>query len=464
MSRLSIAKILAEFATNLEYNDLPKSVVEQAKRCLLDTIGVTLAGSRTDMGKTFISLAKEWGGTMESTIFGDGAKVPSTSASLVNGTMGHVHELDDGHRFAFGHPGVTCIPAAIAVAEKIDAGGKDLITATVLGYDIFVRIAKAINPSHRDRGFHTTGTCGTFGAAAAAGKILDLDEKEMVNALGIAAIQSAGIMEVMHGESRIKPLNAGRAAYNGSLSALLAERGITSPSTIFEGENGFFRAYSDNYDAKEIVDGLGEDFRIGEIYTKLYAACRNIHPAIDCTLHLARENKLTPEEIDKIVVKTYSTAYKLTGKEYEPKTESTAKFSTPYCLAAAITYRRVGLNEFTQDKISDKRLLQLARKVKVEVDPKIDKLAPEKREALVEIFTKKGDRYKWMVENPRGEPENPVSDEDLRAKFRALVSPVLDSEKAYDIIKIVDRLDKIKDVKNLTKFLVPIPLRANAQI
>lgn len=181
MSSLSIADRLAVFIANLEYDALPKAVVEQAKRCLLDTIGVALAGSWTDTGKTFTSLAREWGGIEEATIFGDGVKVPSTNAALVNGTMGHVHELDDGHRFALGHPGVASIPAAIAVAEKVGAGGKELITATVLGYDIFVRIAMAVNPSHRSRGFHTTGTCGTFGAAAAGGKILGLDEKGMAN-------------------------------------------------------------------------------------------------------------------------------------------------------------------------------------------------------------------------------------------------------------------------------------------
>lgn len=454
MSSVSITNVLSEFAVNLDYNDLPALVVNQAKMCLLDTIGVTLAGSRTDVGKTFISLVKDWGGVEESTIFGDGGKVPSPSAALVNGTMGHVHELDDGHRFAFGHPGVTSIPPSIAIAEKMSLSGRDLIVATVLGYEIFIRIAMAINPSHRDRGFHTTGTCGTFGAAVAVGKILGLNQEEMINTLGIAAVQAAGLMEVMRGESKIKPLNAGRAAHNGIFAALLAEQGLTAPRTIFEGEFGFFKAYADNYNVKEIVDRLGEDYKIGGIYIKLYAACRNIHPAIDCILNLVKENKLTPEEIDKIFVKTYSTAYKLTGTEYEPKTVSTAKFSTPFCLAAAITYGRVGVNEFTLDKIMDKRLLRLARKVKVEVDPEIDKLAPEKRGATVEIFTNEGSRYIWTVENPRGEPEKPVSDEELHDKFKIITSPIINDKKVYSIINTVDKLEKLKDIKDLTKYFV----------
>ena len=454
MSGLSAADRLAVFARNLEYVDLPKAVVEQAKRCLLDTIGVTLAGSKTDTGKTFISLAREWSGIEEATIIGDGARVPSPNAALVNGTVGHVHELDDGHRFALGHPGVTSIPAAIAVAEKVAANGRELITATVLGYDVFVRIAKSVNPSHRSRGFHTTGTCGTFGAAAAAGKILGLDEKEMVNAIGIAGVQAAGLMEVMRGESQIKPLNAGRAAHNGSLAALLAERGVTAPRTILEGDDGFCKAYSDKYATKRIVEELGENYSIMGIYVKLHAACRHAHPAIDCALHLVREHTLTPEEVERVVVKTYTAAYRLTGTEYEPKTASTAKFSIPYCLATALTYGRVGLDEFTMDKIGDEGLLKLARRVAVQVDPEIDKLAPDKRGASVELFIKGGGRYKWMVDNPRGEPEKPVSNKELRDKFKTLVNPVLGSDKASKIINTVNRLEKMKNVKDLTRLLL----------
>lgn len=453
MSKSSIAERLAFFAKNLEYEDLPKTVVEQAKRCLLDTIGVVLAGYKTDTGKIFTSLAREWGGIEEATIFGDGIRVPSTHAALVNGTMGHVHELDDGHRFALGHPGVTSIPAAIALAEKVGADGKLLIAGTVLGYDVFVRIARAVNPSHRTRGFHTTGTCGTFGAAAAAGKILGMEEKGFINALGIAGVQAAGLMEVMRGDSLIKPLNAGRAAHNGTLAAILAERAITAPSTILEGDNGFCKAYSDNYDTKKILEGLGEEYPIMGVYVKLHAACRHVHPAIDCVLQLVRDHSLATDEIERVVVRTYLAAYRLTGMEYEPRTESTAKFSLPYCLAAALTYGTVGPEEFTMDKISDRNLLKLAKRVEVKVDPEIDKLTPEKRGASVEILMKGGGLFRWNVDNPRGEPEKPVNNEELRQKFKTLVNPVLGTNKASNIINTVKRLEKLKDVKVLTKLL-----------
>jgi len=449
---VSIADSLANYLTDLQFDDLPKNVVEKAKMCLIDTIGVTLAGSRTETGRMIISLVKEWGGNEEATIFGDGCKVPSANAALVNGTLGHIHELDDGHRVAMGHPGVTSIPAAMAIAEKVGAKGKELITATVLGYEVFIRLAMSVNPSHRDRGFHTTGTCGVFGAAAAAGKVLGLDKKSMVNALGIAGIQAAGLIEVMRGESRLKPLNAGKAAYNGVLAALLAKKGFTAPYTIFEGNDGFLRAYSDKYDIRTVTNGLGEDYLIKEIYVKPYAACRNAHPTIDCVLHLAKEHSLTPEEIEKVVVKTYYTAYKLTGTEYKPKTESTAKFSLPYCVAAALTYGNLGPDEFTIKKITDKVLLQLASKVHVEVDAELDKLAPRKRGAFVTITTNSGGIYEWKVDNPRGEPEIPLSTDEVMFKFQSLVGPVLGYDRAQDILDIMDKYERLDDIRKKTKF------------
>jgi len=453
MSYSSLARRLAEFVEYIEYNDLPSEVVMQAKRCLLDTIGVVLAGSKTETGLIFSLFFKELGGIREATIFGDGSKVPATHAALVNGTMGHVHELDDGHRFALGHPGVTSIPAALAVAEKVGVGGKELIAAICLGYEIFARIAKAVNPSHRSRGFHTTGTCGTFGATVSAAKILGLKDKSIVNAFGIAGLQTAGLMEVMRGESRVKPFNAGRAASNGVLSALLADKGITAPETILEGDNGFLKAYSDKVDLQKIIDGLGEDFEIMKTYVKLHAACRHAHPAIDCMLHLINEYNLTSDQVESIAVKTYSAAYNLTGKEYHPKTESTAKFSIPYCLAAALIYGRVGLNEFDMDKINNKVLLQLASKVKVEVNPDIDRLVPDKRGASIDVVTKSGERHKWTVENPRGEPEDPVTEKELKTKFTTLVSPILDTKRATKIINIIDRLEYLENVNDLTNIL-----------
>jgi 2-methylcitrate dehydratase PrpD len=272
----------------------------------------------------------------------------------------------------------------------------------------------------------------------------------MANALGIAGIHAAGLMEVMRGESMIKPLNSGRAANNGVLSALLAEQGITAPRTIFEGNDGFLRAYSDHYDAEKLMEGLGDEYPIMGTYVKLHAACRHAHPAIDCALKLAEKHDLTPDLVEEVVVRTYQTVYRLTGTEYEPKTVSTAKFSTPYCIAAALTFGRVSLDAFTPEKIADPKLLKLAQRVKVVVDPEIDILAPEKRGASLEITVEGGNKYEWAVGNPRGEPEYPVSDEELKDKFRSLVNPVLGSKYVKKIIKKIWELENLEDIRELT--------------
>jgi 2-methylcitrate dehydratase PrpD len=449
----SLANSLGVFIKNLKYKDLPKEVISKAKLSLLDTLGVILAGSNTDIGTKLISMARDLGGKPESTILGGCIKVPSLTAAYVNGTMGHVHELDDGHRFALGHPGVTTIPAALALAEKVGTNGKDLITAIVVGYDIFVRIAKVVNPSHRGRGFHTTGTCGTFGAATAAGKILDLDEKGYVNAIGIAGLHASGLMEVMSGESQVKPLNAGRAAHDGILSAILAENGISAPDTILEGKKGFFKAYSDAFNSNILLEKLGGTFHIMGTYFKFHAACRHAHPAIDGIISLMSEYHINIEDIEKVIVDTYQAAYDLTGTEYEPKTESTAKFSMPYCIAATLKYGKVGIDEFTPNKISNRDTLQLAKKVVVRVDPEIDKLAPEKRGAKVTVHMKGGTKYDHVVENPRGEPENIVSKNEVIDKFKILTRNTLERVKIDTIIKSVKKLEKLDDISDLIMLL-----------
>jgi len=450
----TLSKQLAKFIEETRYDKLEGKIVDQAKKCFLDFIGVSLLGSSSDIGKILIDFMKSMGGAKESTIIGEPYKIPCINAAFVNGTMAHVHELDDGHRFAMGHPGAPVIAAALAVGEKVDATGKELITAIVVGYEVFIRIACSINPSHLQRGFHTTGTCGTFGAAAAAGKILNLNIEELTNALGIAGIQAAGLMEVMRGESIVKPLQPGRAAQSGVLAALLAQRGVTAPDTILEGENGFCRATSDTFKLEEITKDLGKNYGIMGVYFKLHASCRHIHPAIDATLELINKYNISPEEIKEVRVRTYSVAYKLCGKEYEPKTVSTAKFSLPYCIAVAILYRNVGPDAFTIEKIRDQTILNLAKRVKVEIDPEIDKSVPKERGAKVEIVKLNGEKFECFIKNPVGEPEIPVSMEDLKSKFKLLSSKVISIRKADELIKLINELEMLNNVKELTEMFI----------
>lgn len=448
-----LARRFAEFTSLTKHCEPPEYALEAAKRCLLDYLGCAVAGSATDLGEGTAAYTLEQGGKPEATVIGAGGKASARDAALANGVSGHVLELDDGHRYANGHPGVTVIPAALAVAERGGASGRALVAGILVGYEVFIRVACAVNPSHLARGFHTTGTCGALGASAAAARIMGLDERGAEDALSIGALQASGLLEVMSGESRVKPFNAGRAAMNGVLAADLASRGVTAPESTLDGGEGFFRAYSDRWDASRITGGLGEGYEIAGVYFKVHAACRHAHPAIDAVLQLTKEQALAPGDVQRITVDTYSTAFKLTGTEYEPRTESTAKFSLPYCLAAAVTHRRVSPGEFTQDRIRDPGLLSLARRVTVRVDPELDRLVPAKRGARVTV-TARGRGYEAYVENPLGEPESPLSWGEVADKFRALAEGNLRPGGADEVIRAVSRLDKLGNVRELTSLLV----------
>jgi 2-methylcitrate dehydratase PrpD len=450
----TLTKSLAEFVYELRSDKLERKVIEQAKNCILDYVGVSLFGSSSDIGQNLINLIASMKGTKESTIIGGVTKVPCFNAAFVNGALSHIYELDDGHRFAMGHPGAPVISAALSVAERIDATGSELLTAIIAGYEVFIRISSAINPSHFKRGFHTTGTCGTFGAAAAAGKLLGLTINGLTNALGIAGIQAAGFLEVTKGESMVKPIQVGRAAQSGVLASLLAESGITAPETILEGEMGFCRATSDNYNLQAVLRNLGKEYEIMKVYFKFYPSCRHTHPSIDAVLKLLDAYKVQPEEIARIEVRTYSAAYELCGKEYEPKSISAAKFSIPYCIAAAIIRKKVDHEAFSNDKIKDQFMLRLAKKVMVRVDHEIDKRVPKERGAIVEIIKKNGERYRCYVRIPYGEPENPASPEDLKNKFKILATKVISSQKVNSLLNLIAQLEKVKKIEEITCHLM----------
>ena len=224
-------------------------MINAAKESFLDFLAVSIVGShKGDLSKIMVPYLLKLGGKKESTILGISKKVPSVNAALANGISGHSMDLDDGHRKALGHPGVCVIPAALAVGELTGCSGKTLLTSIIIGYEIFVRIGKAVNPSLFSRGFHTTGVCGTLAAASAAAKVLSLDKEKIISTLGIAGTQSSGLLIVAHSGQTIKPLNAGKAAQNGVLSALLSQAGAIGSSKIVEGKDGFIQAFSGNCD------------------------------------------------------------------------------------------------------------------------------------------------------------------------------------------------------------------------
>jgi len=445
---LSVTKKLANFVVETTFDDLPEEVTEHAKICILDWIGVALAGSLEPPSRIITSIIKEMAGREEAAVIGIGFKTSCIDAALANGVIGHSIELDDIHEEAIIHPAVTVVPAALAVAEREDMGGKDLITAVTLGYEVAIRIGRAVNPSHY-RFWHPTGTCGTFGAAAAAGKLLNLDKKGMAHAFGIAGTGAAGLIEVFGTMS--KPFNAGRAAMGGVMGALLAQKGFTSSTDILEAEKGYLRAVAGEFDLKKVTEKLGKDFEVMNNIFKRHASCGHTHGAIDAVLEIVEKYGVEAEDVGKILVGTYPIALSTTGEKYEPRTGDEAKFSLPYCVAAALIYGKAGPEEFSTEKLTHPKILDLSKKVKVFVDQEyVDtRLGPAK----VKIHTKSGDEYLSRVDAPKGYPKNPLTKRELEAKFKALSSLVLSEERIKDVLKAVNNLEHIDRVKDLCALL-----------
>ena len=444
---VSVTRDLADFVVETSYDNLPREVIEHAKVCILDWLGAAIAGSLETPAKIITSIIQKIGGKEQSTIIGTQVKTSCVNAALANGILGHIVELDDIHEESIIHPAAPVLPAALALAEYTNVSGQDFITSIVLGYDVEIRIGMAINPSHYHF-WHPTGTCGTFGAAAAAGKILGLNTEEMVHALGIAGTQAAGLIEVFGTMS--KPLNPGRAAANGVWAALLAEKGFTSSRNILEAEKGYCKAVAKEHDFNKITGNLGKKFEIMNNIFKIHASCGHTHGAIDAVLLLRDKYDIEPSDINKIVVGTYPIAVDVVGKNYETKTPSEAKFSLPYCLAAALIYGKVGLNEFSEEKLIDPEIQKLSKKVTVMVDPEY--INARLGCAKVTLYTSNGE-FTCRVDAPKGHPNNPVARTELERKFVDLACLVFSEDRVRKIVEAVNNLENLDRVTLLTDLL-----------
>jgi 2-methylcitrate dehydratase PrpD len=445
---MDITRNLASFVTETTFSKLPKEIVDRAKLCVLDWLGAALAGSKEAPARIVKAVVEKIGGRAESSIIGTSLKTSCVNAALANGIIGHAAELDDVHQAAIIHPAAPVLPAALAIAERNGADGRGLIAAVVLGYEVEIRIGTAINPSHYEF-WHTTGTCGTFGAATAAGKLLGLDQEGMTHALGIAGATAAGLVEAFGTMS--KPLNAGRAAMDGVLAAILAKEGFTGSTKILEAEGGYLKATSKEFDPGKIIENLGGRFEIANNIFKRHASCGHTHAALDAVLEVVKKYDVKAGDVSEVLVGTYPIAVNIVGKVYEPKTSSEAKFSLPYCVAAALVYGRVGLGEFSDEKLSDPEMREVSRRVKVYVSQRFtdSRLGC----AEVKIRTRDGKEYHHYVSAPKGYPENPITTRELEEKFKILASPVLSKDRIEKILSTVKALEEVDEVGKLISLL-----------
>ncbi|MGC9373316.1 MAG: MmgE/PrpD family protein [Thermovirgaceae bacterium] len=416
---------LTEYYAERGYESIPAEVTKKARRVLADFLSEQAVGYReSGFGKIWNEYVLELGGKEESTVLCVGRKVPAINAAASMGIMGHAIELDDGHRWGTSHPAVAVIPAVLAVAEREGNSFKDILAAIVIGYDVMLRSARAINPSHLKRGFHSTGTCGSLGAAAGCAHLLGLDPEWTAYAISMGGLQSAGLQEMLHDHPGIKTLQPGKAAMAGVLSADLAMRGAKAPRTLYEGVHGWLKAMcAGEYSEDALMGDLGNRWEIMYTYTKLYPTCRHCHAAIDLAREAREKLGFTPDDVEAIRVRTYSLGNAEVGQIRHPRSFEEAMFSMPFSVALALDRGNVTLQDYTEEVLSDGRLQDAAGKVSIEIDPSMDAKYPEERGAWMEVLLKDGRRFEKAVPVAKGEPENPVDDGDYIEKLKAMTAP-----------------------------------------
>jgi len=413
-----------------------------------------VGGSREDQARILLEVTKEMGGAPESSVFAHGFKTSTMNAALINGTMGHLMDFDDDHREGTMHPTVVVFPAVFALAEKLEKSGKELIRALVLGLEVMIRVGETFLGKSYYQGFHPTGTCGVFGAAAACAALLNLDVKKTTYALGLAGSFTSGTQEWSTEGSWQKPLQAGHPAMFGVLCALLAEKNFIVSRTVFEGPNGFIRAHSfhDIFDYGRITKGLGKKWEMMDTSIKVHACCRFSGPVADCGLDLYRQG-VRAKDVKSIVAKVCDFSIRTLclppGPKYRPVTHVDAQFSIPYAIAVAICKNRTGPEEFKESAIGNPEVLELAGKVTSEVDPEAEAVYPEKYPATLVATLNDGRQVTAHVDYPKGDPENPVTTKDIFDKFNYLTAKYFDQARREKVVGTVMKLEEVRNVSEL---------------
>ncbi len=449
---------LAHFCSKLSFDSLPGEVVEKAKLCVLDYISNIYGSLELDAVKAVVEYVKSLDGPKAATALGCGFKTGLQNAAFVNGTTAEAIEAQDGLRFGGNHPVSAVLPVAIALAEKLKLGGRALIEAVVAGYEAADRPAAAMHPWHTLSGFLPTGTCGTFGAAAAAAKLMGLNEEGMLNAIGNAGyVLPLSMAEQLMGGYTIKIVQGGQAASAGIMAAGLASKGITGCPEVLEGSalKGGFTQITSRADPNldKLSDGLGEHYSIMDIYFKPYSACRHTHGAAQATLKLIREHGFGAGEIESITVHTYGVAELAVGKGVpDGGSFVSAQFSLPYVVAACILDGDLGPGQLTERRIADSAVIDLTKRVSVKLDEELNKAYPEKTSSRVEISLKDGRELVWQTDIPKGDPRDPMEADDLAEKLSRFAGG-RKPERLEKIIGMVMELEKLRDVGELASII-----------
>lgn len=440
----TIATQLANYFHKFDYRQLPDASRVAVKRLLLDYLGVAIAGSQTESGHAARMFAQSTGTKSESTLIGDSVRVPATLAAFANAISSHSIELDDIDVIALFHFSPPVFSAALATAEQHGASGKQLLVALALGCEMMERVSKAANNSLRNRGFHTTPTCGVFGATVAAAKLSRLTPTKLTSAFGLAGAQASGLME-MYGPSMQKRFNPGPAARNGVTAAAMAHFGFTGADTIFEGERGFLRAFTDHFDASALTAGFDKPYQL-DIEFKPYSCARPIHNAIDCALEIRKKHAPKLDDIKHIAMARHPD-WAHYHKNKTPQTYHEAQVSLPYSVAVALKEGQALLKQYTDRKLKDPVL----RRISDIVDISVDESLPRGVSCKMTMTMNNGEKYVSQIDYPKGSIQNSMSDDELRTKFNTLAIPVIGDSHAAQLADLVAEVEQVSDIGKLMR-------------
>lgn len=442
--------LLSRFVHELRYEQLPAETVDHVRLFLMDYLAAATAGKRVNT--VFNAAVEQYifgqGGAEETTVLFGGRRLPCGKAAFMNACYAHGADMDDGNRKAMGHVGATVFSTVLALGETLGLTEQEMVTAAVAGYDVYCRVAAAAQPGLVHRGFHSTGTAGVIAAAAAAARLMELDEKGIFNAMAISVTMASGLMIVAESGQSIKPLNPAKAAECGVMAAALARDGVQGGEKPLESAKGWLHAMTDSVDETMVTDGLGERFCIDECYIKPYPSCRHTHCGMQAALELRQENGLSAENIQKVWLHIYPNAIQIAGQIRRPKTMDDSKFSIHYATACILALGRFGLEELNWTKTPDS-VFALTERIELVPDESMENREAGIRGCRVVIETTDGRRLERTVLIPKGDPQNPYTWEDMRAKWSACADGFLSGtvqQAVYDRVRGFGKNEKFKEV------------------
>lgn len=456
-------RALASFGAQLKYEDIPKEVTERTKELLVDYISTVIPAAHEDPAQRLIRFAQSMGGPPQSSIVGTGIRVAPPWAAMVNGSLGHMMELDDTHRLTMAHPGDSIHASALAIGQHKNVSGKELLTAAVAGYEVALRIGESVMPGHYLKGWHSSGTMMTFGAAMVAARLLGLDAQQSAWALGTAGAQACGNFAHLAERAMTKDFNCGHAAKSGVIAALLAEQGFTGPTDVVENRRGFMALYGEGErHPHRLTDGLGERWNVMEVSQKAYSGCRYCHPAMDAILSLRRQHGFTAADVQRVNARVLRTGANLVNDpcpwEGDKALQGT-RFSVQFNIAVALVKGREGLWDLLdaahplvyRDEPEVRQAMSL---VDVVPDDELDKGFPDKWGTVIAVALRDGRTVEQAVDWPTGEPEVPMTPADRDRKFRTLMGLAKwPEQKTEALLRYLQSIERESDLSGLSPYV-----------